>query len=259
MNNWLSFSARIYRSLLGLYPSRFRAEYEAEMARTFRDSCRAEYRQNGALGLAGVWAETVPDLVVSVTDEHAQEEFQMVKTNLIRVLAVAGIVGGALWVAFGIMANMLPAGVDGGAFRDVDGLIPLLGMAWMLLTLGLIGLYLRYSERWPMVAKLSLIVGILSGTEVFVCFLFNIGWPVWVFGWFGLIGGLLLSGLALLTLPAERSWAGMLILIALSLFFFNFEDWRVLFGAGAGILMIALSARLLAGSLNRQNEPPLAA
>jgi len=41
------------------------------------------------------------------------------------------------------------------------------------------------------------------------------------------------------------------------MFMFNIEDWRALFGAVAGILMIAISALLLSGSLNRQSEPPV--
>ena len=181
----------------------------------------------------------------------------MAKTTLVRGLAIAGVVGGALWIAFSVLANMRPAGIPGGGYRDVDDLIPLIGIAWMLLSLGLIGLYLRHSERWPVAAKAMLIIGALGGTEVFLCFLLNIGWPAWVFGWFGLIGGVLLSGLALLALPAERSWAILLITIALGLFIFNFEDWRVLFGALAGIFIIVLSALLLVGSLYRQSELPI--
>src|SRR3990172_6934335 len=49
MNDSVSLSHRLSRFLSRAYPPSFYAEYGGEMALTFRDSCRAEYRQHGAL------------------------------------------------------------------------------------------------------------------------------------------------------------------------------------------------------------------
>lgn len=259
MNDSVSLSHRFYRFLLRAYPPSFYAEYGDEMALTFRDSCRAEYRQHGALGVIGKWAETVPDFVVSVADEHSQEEFQMAKTTLIRGLAIAGLIGGALWIAFSVLANMRPAGVPGGAYRDVDDLTPFLLFGVGLGAAGLLGIYLRPARSWPTPSRFMLLLAVAAGLWTAFSPLFTTNFFVMLAGFLVQIGGLSLAGLMLLAQPATRQWAILFIALAVTMFMFNTEDSRALFGAVAGILNIALFALLLGGSLNRQSEPPLAA
>jgi hypothetical protein len=259
MGNSVSTSTRIYGWLLRLYPSRFRLEYGNEMATVFRDLCHDEYQHNGALGVIGVWAETVPDLVVSVSDEHAQEDFQMAKTNLIRVLAIAGIVGGALWIAFGVLANMRPAGVPGGAYRATDDLLTLFFLGALGLAAGLLGVYLHSAGRWATPPRLTLLVSLAGVAWSFATtVIFKTNFYVWVGGWFTFMLGALFTGLLLIANPTARQWAALFITLAVTTFLFNFEDWRVLFGVVAGIVVIVISALTLSSSLNRQSGPPIA-
>ena len=144
----VSLSHRFYSLLLNAYPPGFQSEYGQEMARVFRDSCRADYRQRGAVGLVGQWTATLPDLVVSLADEHPREGFQMAKTNLIRVLTLAGIVGGALWIAAGVLLWTRPPGLSAG-YREADDLMPLLFLGMGCLAAGLPGIFLGPGRQWP--------------------------------------------------------------------------------------------------------------
>lgn len=256
MNDSVSLSHRFYRFLLRAYPPSFYAEYGDEMALTFRDSCRTEYRQHGALGVMGKWAETVPDIIVSMADEHSQENFQMAKTTLIRVLAVAGIVGGALWIASGVMLFMRAPGIPGG---EADYLLPLI--AFGPVTAGLLGVYLHPARSWPIASKFTLLLAVAGGLwATFIPLFITNFWLVMMLGFLVQIGGLSLVGLMLLAQPATRQWAILFIALAVTMFMLNGEEnWRGLFVAVAGILYIALFALLRGGSLNRQSEPPLAA
>jgi len=60
----------LYRLLLHAYPATFRECYGGEMAQVFRECCREAYRRRGAVGLAGLWARTLSDLVISAIDQH---------------------------------------------------------------------------------------------------------------------------------------------------------------------------------------------
>jgi hypothetical protein len=64
-------SERAYRSLLWAYPRGLRDEYGDEMARCFRDLCREELEDGGGLGLAALWARTLPELVHSALKERS--------------------------------------------------------------------------------------------------------------------------------------------------------------------------------------------
>ena len=249
MNDSVSLSHRFYRFLLRAYPSSFYAEYGDEMALTFRDSCRAEYRQHGTLGVIGKWAETVPDFVVSLADEHSQENFQMAKTNLIRGLAIAGLIGGALLIASGVMQFM----------RAPDN-TALIFIAIGLVSAGLLGIYLHPAGSWPTASKFTLLLAVAGGLWVmFIPLVITHFWYVMMLGLFVQMGGLFLVGLMLLGQPATRQWAIVFIALAAAMFMVNGEEnWRGLFIAVAGILDIVLCALLLGGSLNRQSEPPLA-
>jgi hypothetical protein len=175
-----------------------------------------------------------------------------------RGLALAGLVGGAILVAFGLLAALRPAGVLNGPSRDVDSLIP-------LLALGLLGaaalcawLYWRRSE-WPRAARLSLLAAALGGLEVVGCWALNIGWPWWVIGYLALGLALLVAGAVLLALsPAARAEGVLCALAGLSLLLTNFEDARVLLLAAAGVWLIALAGRSLMGAARAAGGPQTA-
>ncbi len=64
-----SLSQRIYRGLLGVYPTVFRAEYGDEMAQVFTDCCR-DARRSGASAFLRLWASTLTDLAVTAAEQR---------------------------------------------------------------------------------------------------------------------------------------------------------------------------------------------
>jgi hypothetical protein len=66
----VSYSVRLYRALLALYPQAHRREYGPLMVQVFRDMCRDAWHTGGHRALAGLWARTVIDLLRTATGEH---------------------------------------------------------------------------------------------------------------------------------------------------------------------------------------------
>jgi hypothetical protein len=64
-------SERAYRSLLRAYPRELRDEYGDEMALCFRDLCCEELEDRGGLGLAALWAHTLPELLHTALKERS--------------------------------------------------------------------------------------------------------------------------------------------------------------------------------------------
>lgn len=106
----------------------------------------------------------------------------MAKTNLIRGPAIAGLIGGALWIAFSVLANMRPAGVPGGAYRDVDDLAPLLLLGLGLGAAGLLGIYLRPARGWPTPSRFMLLLAAAGGLWAAFSPLFTTNWGVMMSG-----------------------------------------------------------------------------
>ncbi|HEX2739651.1 MAG TPA: hypothetical protein VHM69_04335 [Rubrobacter sp.] len=93
-------SERAYRSLLRAYPRELRDEYGGEMARCFQDLCREELEDRGGLGLAALWANTLPDLIYTALKERST----MLARNTYR-----SVVGVALATAFILLIPLLAA------------------------------------------------------------------------------------------------------------------------------------------------------
>jgi hypothetical protein len=91
-------SERVYRSLLRAYPRELREEYGEEMARCFGDLCREELQDGGGLGLAALWAHTLPELLYSALKERST----MLARNTYR-----SVVGVALATAFILLLPLL--------------------------------------------------------------------------------------------------------------------------------------------------------
>jgi len=66
----ITFSAKVYLSLLFLYPAEFRHEYGPSMVQAFRDLCREAYAKSQWFGLAKLWGRILKDLVVTAFVEH---------------------------------------------------------------------------------------------------------------------------------------------------------------------------------------------
>jgi hypothetical protein len=93
-------SERAYRSLLRAYPRGLRDGYGEEMARCFRDLCREELEDGGGLGLAALWARTLPELLYTALKERST----MLARNAYR-----SVVGVALATAFILLVPLLTA------------------------------------------------------------------------------------------------------------------------------------------------------
>ena len=90
-----------YRWLLRAYPRELRDEYGDEMARCFRDLCREELEDGGGgLGLAALWARTLPELLYTALKERST----MSNRNTYR-----SVVGVALATAFVLLIPLLTA------------------------------------------------------------------------------------------------------------------------------------------------------
>ncbi len=94
----LRISERAYRLLLRAYPRKLRDEYGGEMARCFRDLCRDELEDGGGLGLAALWARTLPELLYTALKERST----MSNRNAYR-----SVVGVALATAFILLIPLL--------------------------------------------------------------------------------------------------------------------------------------------------------
>lgn len=67
----VAISARIYRLLLRAYPRELRDEYGDEMVRCFRDLSREELENGGGVGLAALWARSLPELLSTALKERS--------------------------------------------------------------------------------------------------------------------------------------------------------------------------------------------
>src|SRR5262245_41357398 len=99
MRGELSFSERLYRALLYLYPKEFRAACSQQMRLTFRDACRVAYHQYGSVGLLALWLPTLLDLFKSALEERARRgEITMSKERLMTLSGPLTILVGLFWV-----------------------------------------------------------------------------------------------------------------------------------------------------------------
>lgn len=69
----VTFSYRLYRVILRMYPRSFQREYRAEVAHLFRDCCRESYRSQGVRGIIPVWGRAILDLARNVPQEYVVE------------------------------------------------------------------------------------------------------------------------------------------------------------------------------------------
>jgi len=107
MNRPEASHERVYRSLLRLYPSEFRARFGDEMVQLFGDQLRDARTGRGSSGPAGTWLRTLGDLALTAASEHARRDRTMAHSLTeapsipTRALGLIGILGGvALVLAF---------------------------------------------------------------------------------------------------------------------------------------------------------------
>ena len=157
-------SERAYRALLRAYPRWLRDGYGEEMARCFRDLCREEVGDGGGLGLAALWARTLPELFYTALKERST----MLTRNTYRA-----VVGVALAVA-SLLAWM---DLAVSTIEEPDGL------AWMapigFFAVPVIGAVIAYKETKTHGTAYRAAVGVALAAAFIL---------VWVTGAVGIIG-----------------------------------------------------------------------
>lgn len=250
--DWVAASTRLYAALVGLYPRPFREAYGPELKLAFRDCVRDGYGRAGVWGVLVVWLGVVPDLLTSAADQHFEEEPGMAMKTITGVLTGtltgAGLIGGGLWIACGVLLLLGPAGLVGDGLRESGEVIPLFFIGVQLVAFGLIAVFLVASRSWPMPARLLLLVAVGGGLFTDWVWEANAGSAD---GWMLMAGilvqvaGLALAGAGLLRRSDTRTWGVLLLMLAAGLAFANTEDARAILIAVAGGLMMVLMALIL--------------
>ena len=152
-------SQRVYRSLLRAYPRELRDEYGDEMVRCFRDLCRDALKNGGGLGLAALWARTLPEWLSTALKERstmvARDAYRSVAgvalvTALILLLPFLAqwdwgpadfVIAGALIFGTGLTYQLVARQGGTTAYRLAVGiaLAAAFLLVWMNLAVGLIG------------------------------------------------------------------------------------------------------------------------
>jgi hypothetical protein len=166
----VAFSISLYDTLLAAYPTGFRHEYGPHMAQVFRDYCLRSYRQDGLPGMLNLWTLILLDYIKSVVEEHLQKGIHMSKSTFTRLSGWSFVLGAITFmVAWLISIRDVPEYNRYSALsRPIDlyleyAIAILLPVTFLLLLIGMIGLYLRYGGETNSFGKFGLIVGIIGG------------------------------------------------------------------------------------------------
>lgn len=219
----LILSTRLYQALLIVYPSKFRRDYGSPMLQVFRDCCRQALRESGAAGLLSLWARTMLDILQTAIEEHVHRGVDMSKKKFLRLSGWALIAGG-LALVLGWLASTRPLYNNFNARSLVidryanAAELPLTVMGLLLLSVGFIGLSLRYGQGAGSVGRSSLVLGALSGVVSaagaigLVVYDSNPWWSIFFFGLVFQFLGLTLFGFTNLRQPTLPRWNGLPIL-----------------------------------------------
>jgi hypothetical protein len=154
----VAWSVRVYQTLLNAYPTKFQQEYGPHMVQLFRDCCLRTVRQNGANGMARLWAITLLDLIQSVVSEHRQKETEMKKEMKPQDIRMAGwaLILGSVVFFLGIFTGALQT----NNWYVMITLVALISMP--LLAFGLLGLRRQYGDQAGGFGKNILLIGAVS-------------------------------------------------------------------------------------------------
>lgn len=92
-----------YDALLRIYPARFREAYASELRWVFQRQLEDARRRAGIWGIARIWMDVVPDLLVTAADQHVQEGSKMTSATMTKGLPVIGLIGGMWWAVLGAL------------------------------------------------------------------------------------------------------------------------------------------------------------
>ncbi|HET9111439.1 MAG TPA: hypothetical protein VFN78_11480 [Ktedonobacterales bacterium] len=145
---WLTrLSLAVFRTLLLLYPARFRRVYGQQMALTFRDACRDAVRQRGLGGLAQVWRMTLGDLIMTAISERLEQDMSRTSLALYRTSGLAGLIGIGAWILEPVITSVVAA-LSHMPGADVPlSATMLVTTGWLFFVVGFIGLYAWLAKR----------------------------------------------------------------------------------------------------------------
>ena len=165
------FSVKTYKVLLAAYPAKFRNEYGPHMAQVFLDCCLRAFRQNGTIGMLGLWALTLFDFLRSLIEEYLQKETFMTKTKFIRLSGWTLMLG-----AITFFVSTLSALVESNFYDPYmrlnifvfynTGLVLALWISTILLAVGELGLRERYGAQVGFSGKSFLLIGAIAGPAI---------------------------------------------------------------------------------------------
>lgn len=205
----VSFSTSLYGLLLTTYPSGFRHEYGPHMAQVFRDCTLRSYRLDGLPGLLDLWIHTLLDYFKSVVEEHLQKGIHMSKQKFVRLSGWSFVLGAITFLVAWLISirdvpeynpnNFLSRPID--LYLEYTTVI-LLPATFLLLLVGMIGLYLRYRNKTNSLGKFGLIMGIIGGVVTLMAAIpmFTSGpdwsWTAWMVGSILYFSGLVFFGIS---------------------------------------------------------------
>lgn len=210
----VKLSASFYNLLLASYPTRFRQEYGPHMLQVFRDCCRKAYQNGGLPRMLWLWALTFFDYLQSVIEEHTQRGVHMNKEKFIRLSGWALIVGAFAWVlgfAAGNIQEYNPYNALSRPFEKyfqylVGSEEILIPAALILILVGILGLYQRYTEQAGRLGRSGLVITISGSVIALLAYALMLFTKIEYF-WLGLILGMPLSfsGIAIFGISALKS------------------------------------------------------
>lgn len=277
----ISLSLSIYQLLIATYPAGFRREYGPHMAQVFRDYCLRVYRLDGPPGLLRLWVLTLLDYFKSVVEEHIQRGVHMSKSKFIRLSGWALTLGAIAFiiVLVGIARDVPEYSRYNAVSQPIDlyfeyATAVLLPSSMFLWLVGLIGLYIRYSEELNVVGKITLASGMLgAGIDFLITVLWafqvNLSWDDWgIFvGSFSLFSlSLVVFGIVSIRDRLLPRWNALPVLAGGWVLFFwlmnipgvmdNFQNIEDSLAAGLALLsMLGLAAMgVILGSDSREME-----
>jgi hypothetical protein len=144
----LRISMRLYQTLLAVYPTEFRQAYGGPMIQVFGDCRRRAFVEAGTAGLLILWWRTLLDTIQTAIEEHSQRGTYMSKSKFVKISGWAMILSGIAFV-LGNLAGSRPEYNQYNALSlPIDYYanmadFPLTSMAFLLLVIGYIGLFVR--------------------------------------------------------------------------------------------------------------------
>lgn len=216
----LRLSIWLYSQLLCAYPPAFRREYGTQMVQVFGDRAREAVLRAGYAGLAAWWGRAALDLALTLVAEHVQalfhEETEMTREKWISLSGWALMVGALAFLAGFYIGSFEEYYFDPlGGVEAVYEYGELAGISGglLLLSAGMIGLYLRFAAASSLLGRGGLLLAALGSLtaaatgalSAFTTSDSDFSWFLFIYSLMAFGGGLAFFGLdALRRRPLRR-------------------------------------------------------